>query len=520
MDQSNTLTSATIHLSPQEELGQLIQKLIDEPAASVTIDVPARASIAQGDIAFRVLADRAAQLGKSITISTASHQTAALAARAGLKTDSPAPIVDPSAALAEPAEVAPPTTSSPQAPTSKLQSIKAWLAGHKVAVSLVAIFLAVGIGGIMMALYFLPQATITIYTQERTIDRDVQLTANPDATSVNQQDMVVPATVVSVETSQQKSFAATGKKDVGEKATGTITIFNQTTQPRTLPQGTIVKTDNVSFALNRSVTAPAATTEVAIDPDTLETINKTTPGKIDAAVTATQIGPEYNVAAKSTFSIGNFGSSSMTGRNDAAFTGGTKKNVTVVTSQDRQEALQSLTDEVEKQAIKDLQAKITSDQLLLDDAIEIKVTTADFSKATNEEAENFTLNLTMTASSPVVSKTDLNSLLSETIEGKVPEGYKLTDQEPAIETAVTEVEDDGVMQITSTFRAQIIPDIDTASLISQVKGKNPSIVEEYLKGQPNFSGYDIKLSPKLPAPFDNLPSRDSAIQIKVEIKSD
>lgn len=513
MEQTSTPTTATIHLHPQEELGQLIQRLIDEPATNITIEIPARSALGQGDIAFKVLADRAAQLGKTLTITTLSPQIATLASRAGLATDSITPLIDPASSPIDD-EIA---TSSLQPPASPLQTLKAWLADHKVVVGLASLFIAVGLVGLWMALYFLPQATITIYTQQRTIDRDVELTANPTATSVNKQDMIVPATLVSVETNQEKSFSATGKKDVGDKATGTITITNKTTSNRTLPAGTVVASSGKSFVLTQTAVVPAATQE-AVNGEDGSTLN-TTFGKADVNIRAAAIGPEYNLAAKSDFAIGNFDSTSLTGKNDQDISGGTKKTVTIVTAQDRQEAQQSLTDQVEDQATQDLQAKISSDQLLLDDAIDIKVTSADFSKAANEEADSFTLNLTVSASSPVVKKSDLSSLLSDTIENKVPEGYSLTDQEPAIDTAVTEVEDNGIMHITSTFRAQIVPKIDTVELIRQIKGKHPSVVEEYLKGQPNFSGFDIKLTPKLPAPFDSLPSRDSAIQIKIEVRS-
>jgi hypothetical protein len=51
-----------------------------------------------------------------------------------------------------------------------------------------------------------------------------------------------------------------------------------------------------------------------------------------------------------------------------------------------------------------------------------------------------------------------------------------------------------------------------------IAGKNPSVVQDYLKSQPNLNGYDITLTPKLPGPFYHLPSIESHIEIQVEVK--
>jgi hypothetical protein len=102
-----------------------------------------------------------------------------------------------------------------------------------------------------------------------------------------------------------------------------VTIYNKTTQDKTLATGTVLAASGKQFLLNKTVTVPAATVDVATDPITLKTTNVTTPGTVDGAVTAADIGEDYNLAAKTTFKVGSFDDSSFTARNDEAMSGGT-----------------------------------------------------------------------------------------------------------------------------------------------------------------------------------------------------
>jgi hypothetical protein len=74
------------------------------------------------------------------------------------------------------------------------------------------------------------------------------------------------------------------------------------------------------------------------------------------------------------------------------------------------------------------------------------------------------------------------------------------------------------VHLTSTYKAQVIPEVDTAEMIRAIAGKNPSVVQDYLRSQPNLKGYDITLTPKLPGPFYHLPSIQSHIEIVVKVE--
>ena len=537
---------AIIQVAPDEELGSLLQRLRQEAATEIRLVIPNRSIIAQGSIVLKLLADVAGKLKKEVLVVSDSPQIQSLSKRAGLHVegveagdvDGHGFVQGTDMALEQPEMVA--TAAAAAATQSSdrgnepmvatmaednddqprtlglssgifaggLKGIWPWVLAHKVGVGIAVAFLIIGVGGFLMATYYLPQATVTLYTQKRTIDRDLQVTASPNATAVDKDEMVVPAEILTAEASQTKTFEATGEEEVGEKATGSVTITNKSSDSKSLPAGTVLASGSKQFVTTSAATVPA----YEIDDDGISF------GKSNVGVQAAAIGSEYNLDAGSEFTVGGYEESTMDAKNAADFSGGSKETVIVVTESDREEALTSLAQEVQDMAVESMKKKLTTDQLLLDEAVESTTDSTEYSHEVGAETTEFSLAITATATAPVVVKADLESLLTEAIEAKVPDGYELADTAPEIENHVLNVEDDGTLYLTSTFKAQVIPVVDTAELIADIKGKNPSAVEAYLKDQPNLNGYDISLSPKLPGPFYRLPSLESHIKVNVEVK--
>lgn len=538
---------AILQVSSQEELGGVLQRLRSEPSRSVRLVIPDRAIISQGSIVMKLLADVAGKLNKEVSIVSDLPQVRTLAKQAGLTVEGVeagdteghgfvqgedvAATAVVSGADSDEDMVIRDFTDQPEDFGADVDDdqdggkagagmaglwgngwsgVKQWVASHKVPLILVSVFLLVAIGGLMMAAYYLPHATVTLYTQKRTIDRDIQVTASPNASAVDGTNMVVPATLVNGTASQSKTFEATGEEEVGESATGVVTLINNSTDEKDLPAGTILTADDRQFTLNNSVTVPAKKDGIFdLNPEK---------GTADASVTAVDIGSDYNLKAGSEFSVGGYDMSTLAGINDEAISGGSSETVKIVTAEDRQNAIESLSPQVQEDARKALEQKISVGQLILEDAADLEVSATNFSHEAGAEADEFSLTVEVVASAPVVSQNDLSSLLTGAIEDRVPDGYELVEGEPEIVTNVLQVEDSGNIQLTSTFKAQVVPVVDTEALVDEIKGEHPSAVESFLQGQPNLDGYDITLAPQLPGPFYRLPRIEGNIEVTVEVR--
>ena len=104
----------------------------------------------------------------------------------------------------------------------------------------------------------------------------------------------------------------------------------------------------ISFSLDEEVKIASAS----------ESIGSITFGKKDAAITAINIGTEGNIAASSEFSVKDISPTSVSGRNDAALTGGVSREVTVVSRADYDGAVKTLTDEIVSKAKAQLLAEV------------------------------------------------------------------------------------------------------------------------------------------------------------------
>lgn len=530
---------AILQVGPQEELGSVLQRLRTESAKQVRLVVPDRAIISQGSIVMKLLADVAGKLNKEVSIVSDLPQVQILARQAGLKvegveagdTEGHGFVQGEDVALtaaaasvgsqdlvindyndgidetAEDDDEAPVRTAA-GASGSLWVRMKQWVASHKVVLGVVGAFLIVAVGGFLMATYYLPQATVTLYTQKRTIDRDIQVSANPNAAAVDSANMVVPASMITGEASKTQTFEATGEEETGEAATGTIEITNKSSDTKTLPAGTVVSADSLQFVLDTAVIVPA----YELDDDGISF------GKATAAVTAADIGDEFNIDAGVDFTVAGYTTSTMDAESAEAFTGGSSETITIVTAQDRQQALETLATSVQDQAMSALQEQISSGQLVLEDAAEVETASTTYSHEVGAEVDEFSLTVEAVATAPVVKQSDLSSLLTGAIEERVPDGYELVEGEPEIETNVLQVDPSGVIRLTSTFKAQVVPVVDTEALVDEIKGQHPRAVENFLQGQPNLNGYDITLSPQLPGPFYRLPKIEDNIEVMVEVK--
>ena len=131
----------------------------------------------------------------------------------------------------------------------------------------------------------------------------------------------------------------------------------------------------MDFSLDKDITVASASGDV---------FSGTTPGKANAEITAKKIGQEYNLPSNTKFTVGN--SSSIAAKNDEAFSGGTKKEVTVVSADDISKLRSELPKSLEAKAKENLTSKISEDQVLLSVLISKEIVKEDFSKKKDDEA--------------------------------------------------------------------------------------------------------------------------------------
>ena len=126
-------------------------------------------------------------------------------------------------------------------------------------------------------------AKITVAPKEQQIHLGSNFTANKDDESG------LSFQIVTINKDIQKTVASSGQTNVQKKASGTVTIFNTTTQSQKLVATTRLQTpEGLIFRLKTAVTVPAKQT----------VSGKVIPGSVSVMTTADVAGDKYNVGLK------------------------------------------------------------------------------------------------------------------------------------------------------------------------------------------------------------------------------
>jgi hypothetical protein len=195
---------------------------------------------------------------------------------------------------------------------------------------------------------------------------------------------------------------------------------------------------------------------------------------------------------------------SLTVQNSAALRGGTERQITYVTEDDRrrlqESLLRTLSERVSQQAKKDLPAG-DKETVVPWSGQNPAIVEASFSKAAEEEASSVSLTLKVRYGATVFSNDGYNSLVKQLAERDVPRlrpGFTLLrDSVRPDPPAVASVEN-GALRLVGRGRATVMPQLDERKVRSELAGKPVSAARVYLSELAGTSGYSLVVKNVLP----------------------
>lgn len=361
---------------------------------------------------------------------------------------------------------------------------------------------------VFMSYLFLPKAEVKVFVEPKILEKDATVVADPNQKTVNEDGKIIPGQIVETESSGTAKDKATGQKQVGDPAKGTIIIYNKTFEAKSLSKGASVSSANgFKFTLDTSVNvASQSATDSGI-----------TFGKANTTVTASVVGADGNLPSGSELSISGFSSSQVSAKSEGNFSGGTSKQVVVVSSDDQKKLLASLASNLRKQAQAKLQEKLPQKKIL-EEALSEEIIRKSFNKNINDQASEFSLNLTAKYKGTAFEDKDLKLIVSKLVTTQVPEGFQLNLEDTETQADVSKLEKDGKLIFLAKFKAKLLPKIDVRVVRNQIKGKSVGEAAEILKRMENVLGSEIKISPSLPTILQRLPILGKNIKIEVGLK--
>ncbi len=361
-----------------------------------------------------------------------------------------------------------------------------------------------------IACYFLfLKATIALTVTPKISEQNKNiLFSTTKATDSNKN--IINGEFISVSEEGNVSTGATGKKDVGTSAKGTVTIFNSLAQAKNLAAGTILKAPNgLEFTLDSSVTIEAVASHSAD-----QTV---APEKTTANVTADQLGKESNLPSGTKFSVGAFDAADLVAKNDDPFSGGTKKEVTVVSKNDSDKLEKDLIKQLEDKAKKDLQKKLSQNKILLSAFASETLNKKSLNAKVGDQTSQVTLTGAVEYQEFSYDKNDLTALSKSLLSKDIPSNQEIDYNNIKISVLDIKNINDEEIQANLSVKTLLLPKIDQGKLTKDLKGKSFNFAKDALDKLPQIENIDIKLSPNLPFLPKNLPVREKNIKILIKI---
>lgn len=367
------------------------------------------------------------------------------------------------------------------------------------------------IGLIVWGLVFAPTAKIVIRTEKSEVEGKITLTASSTTTAVDAEKGLVPAVRKEDKQKLTGTFAATGQKDIGEKATGTMTIRNcDYSDGFTLPAGTKFSNSGKVFVSTAAVSVPDFSGSASSCD-----LSGSESGKAQVSVVAEQSGDSYNLSSRG-YSIASISAAEEVDAVGSSMGGGTSKIVKIVTDEDVTSAKTKVL-ETGADNVKGKLSKLLSDEGLI--AIEDTFVSAEgapiSSVAVGQEATaDPTLTVEVTSSMLGMKQSEVEPLLTTELQKKI-DTTKQKVYQSGVSTArisVLERPATDTVKLTLIANASVGPNLDQSTVASEIAGKKAGEAKQLLEARPGVSGVDIDLSPFW---VFSIPKKTDKIQVTI-----
>lgn len=511
----------TIYVDVDDEITAIVDKINSSKHNIIALVLPKRAVVLQSIVNMKLLKRSADEVDKRLVLITSEQSILPLAGAVGVyvannlqsKPEIPAPPVipiedeelleteeidqelDPKSTVGEltdeeavfesdlPSE---PKPEKPKKPSKVKKAKKNSVPNFdsfrkKIIIGVITVISLMGLA--YWALFLAPKATIIVKTQNSSSNKTIEFNTSTSANELDLEKAIVPAKEVESNKTDEQKAPATGQKDLGTKASGTVTLsVSCSSGTPTIPAGTGVSTGGLTFITTQTVT-------VASFPVDGCKFQK------DVDVTSQANGDQYNIASGKTFTVAGF--ATVSAKNDDEFTGGTTKMAKVVSQQDIDTAKQKLTD-TSDQVKTELQQQLeTAGYYAITDTFATKSEKLTISPEVDQEASEVSVSAERTYTMTGVKKEDLEKLINNSVQAEI-EQRSLQIRQNGIDKAVFRVgtrSGNGNFPISLQVQVVLGPKIDEQQLVKEVAGKKRGDVLETVKKIEGVSDVEVNFNP-------------------------
>ena len=346
------------------------------------------------------------------------------------------------------------------------------------------------------AIWIAPSATVIVSARTTDVELQTPLTVGEGLAADNAKK-TLPSIVQTEKQEDTVEFTPTGKEEVGEKASGTVVFKNcESEDPAsvTVSSGTYISAGDKNYIVQSTVVVPGGSASIPFGPCTI-------PGEsAPVKVLAEEVGADYDQSSGVDFGVAGH-NSNMTATTNDDIDGGSKKTITVVSTEDvlkaREQLAQDKTSEVKEILLK----KFDSSVIVIKDSFSTQVGEQEIIPKLGEEVtgNKATITVEMVYTMSGIAEPVLREFLENAIKEQLGdlENKRIYDS-GAKDARITDFElssNKKKATISLAATGKIGPKIQDDDIRKIVKGKRYGEIEKELKAIDGVSGVKVNLSP-------------------------
>lgn len=539
-----------IYLESDEEITSVIDKIKNARSVSLGLVVPRNATLLQSVVNLRLILREAGILGKKIGIVTTDKIGRNLASQVGLpiynsiKEDTPvftpAPPTVRQDEIIEIDDTAKPEIK-PQAPQGvsvhhfqEDRPVIRWRAKEKPVIQnqesekesvrtlnrqidrktrkliwpiLVVILILISFVGYLLW----PSAQVEIFVKAEDLNKSLPIVFTNAVTTPDAKQNIFPGVLIEASEQNVQKFPATGQKNSGGYATGTVTFYNGLDSlSHKYAAGTKIIASSKTYLLKTSLSVPGATVQNL----------KVVPGSATVEVEAETVGEDYNIKA------GKFIIAGIPANQQAAiyaqstsdFKGGFTKVVQVVSKDDYENAKNKVTEGLTAAIDQDLKTK-SAGLALIEKAMVMPEPEVTSSSNIDQEATEFEMKVKLTKQVMAYDNTKFVNFLIQTLSSQVSQDkmVAIASKNDIGFVIDKQAYDKGELDTTVNVAAKIANKISSDTIKTGILGKSRKTAEQFVLNQPGVSDVTFDFKPAFWKNISNL-SRNVKVNINYTAK--
>lgn len=360
------------------------------------------------------------------------------------------------------------------------------------------------------AYWYTGEVVAEIDVESIAVEYNGEITAKTTIEDVDEGELVIPARAETISKNGSDSASASGIAVRGEKASGSVTIYNMTDEDIVVPSGAQLSNGGLVFILQNEVTVPKRENEFQN-------------GQADGDVIAQDVGAEYNLVPGTKFAVGSRPLSEISGINPSAFSGGLKEEYSVVSQADIDSVAEGLKEKLYAQSKDELAKKYENTRwTFVADSVKNELD-GDVSSDVPAGAEQDSVNVDVkTKSTALYYDSDaldelIETLLINAVGEDSLDSIELSDNIEKNISITSSSVDDGTVIISVSVSGFVTPLLDEEEIERNMYGKSWAEGIKYLKDLEYVSGDpEVTYYPEwIPEFAWRMPSRKGQITVNV-----